>query len=122
MRYKFAKAIASNKEELAKAMGLQEVEWTGKVASDFIDKNMRESDQAFKKFQEVFEKYVLAVRLAEQIQDKQRRGIEIAAARRQLAELRRMAGVNSNFPLFQGVPPNWFQEQEEELKKIAARP
>jgi hypothetical protein len=122
VRYKFAKAIVSTKEELAKAMGLQEVEWVGQAASDFIDKNMRDSDQAFKRFEEVYQKYGLAFTVAEQLQDKPRRTAEVAVARRHLAELRRMAGVNANFPLFQGVTPEWFQLQEEELKKIAARP
>lgn len=122
IRTKFAKGIADTREELAKALGLQEVEWAGKEASDFIDKNIRENDMVEKRNQVTLQKYLDAIGLAQQLQDKERRGQQLAIAKRLLAELRRMIQVNPTFEFHLGIPPEWFTEQEELIKRLSQGP
>lgn len=122
VKFKFAKGIAATKEEVTKVLGLQEVEWVAPEATELVDRSMRDSDREYKRFQEVYQKYQLALNLASQLPDKERRGAQVAIARRHLADLRRIMGTNPNFPGFLGVPDNWFQQQEEIIKEILARP
>lgn len=122
VKLKFARGIAATPDELAKAMGLQEYEFGGKEAADFIDKSMREADKSEKRFEEVVQKYQLAVGLAQQLQgdaNKKKRGEQIALARRHLAELRRLYDANPFHGRSIGASPEWFQQQEEMLRKLA---
>ena len=122
VKFKFAKGIADTREQLAKAMGLQEVEWVAQDATDLIDKNMRDVDSSYKRFNAVIQKYEAAAALADQIDDKQRRGIMLADAKRYLAEIKQMLGLNPNFAGFIGLPDGWVPTQEERLKKIGQKP
>lgn len=122
VKFKFAKGIADTKEQLAKVMGLQEVEWVAQDATDLVDKNMRDVDSSYKRFNAVYEKYERAAGLADQIDDKQRRGIMLADAKKFLAEIKQMLGTNPNFGGFIGMPDGWVPVQEERLKKIAQKP
>jgi RNA binding exosome subunit len=122
IRFKFGRGIANTKEELAKAMGLQEVEWVAQDATDLIDKSIRDNDAAEKRNKEVLEKYLLHIGLAEQLPDKDRRGAELSIAKKLLAELRRMVSLNPNFVFHLGIPPEWFAQQDELIKRIAGRP
>jgi hypothetical protein len=115
IQFKFGKGIAATKEELAKAMGLQEVEWAGQAATDLINKSIADNDAAEKHLESVYKKYELAISLAEQL-DKERRGIELAKAKKLLAEIKQM----NNFA--HQIPPDWFDEQEELIKKLAQKP
>ena len=119
VKYKFARAIAATKEELAKAMGLNEVEWVAQDATDYVDQNMRECDKSEKTFQNAYEKFAIAYNLAAQIQDCKARGSQIAIARRYLSEMRRLTNVNPNFGLMRGVDEDWFRQRDEELRKLA---
>jgi hypothetical protein len=122
VKTKFAKGIADTKEELAKRMGLQEVEWVGQAATDLIDKSIKDTDGVEKHFQSVYQKYRLAIGLADQLPDKERRGIELAKARKLLAELKQMLRINPNLQDFIGVPDGWLEEQEELIRKLAQKP
>ena len=117
LRYKFAAGIAATKEELAKAMGLNEVEWVAQDATDYIDQAMRDATKAEKNIQIVAEKYDTAFNLASQLQDCKQRGTQIAIARRYLSELRRLLQASPN--LAPGLNKQWFEEREEELRKLA---
>ncbi|MCW5765254.1 MAG: hypothetical protein KIT68_04695 [Phycisphaeraceae bacterium] len=121
VRFKFAKGIAATKEDLVKVMGLNEVEWAGKEASDFLDRNMRESDRTQKRITELQTKYQLALNAARQLQDRQLRGQEIGKARQALNEMKRWINVNPNFALMTGMTPEWFSQQEEILKELMRR-
>ncbi|MBY0312460.1 MAG: hypothetical protein K2W85_10345 [Phycisphaerales bacterium] len=122
VKTKFAKGIADTREELAKAMDLQEVEWVAPEASAMIDKSLRENDATSKRFNEIATKYQEAVQLAASLQDKERRGQMIAQARRFLNELKTAVGRNPNFPLMYGTDDEWFAEQEELLRNLAKGP
>lgn len=122
VRTKFARGVAGTKEELAKAMGLQEVEWVGQAATDLIDKSIRDNDGADKYNQKIRQKYLLAVSVADQLPDKERRGVQLAKARQFLNELRNMAKLNPNFEFHLGLTKEWFEQQEEILKRIAQKP
>ncbi len=114
---KFSMGTAATKEELAKAMGLAEVEWAGKEAADFIDKNMRDNDRAAKKFRTIYEKYEMCVKGAASLQD-DRRKTEVGVARRHLEELKSIMKLNGNVALIAGASPEWFRKQEELLKDL----
>ncbi|MBY0262859.1 MAG: hypothetical protein K2Q20_10975 [Phycisphaerales bacterium] len=120
----FGRGIANTKEDLARAMGLQEVEWVGQDISKAIDDNIRENDRIEKRNGESFARYQTAMGLAQGLQDKQRRGQQISIARRALEEIRRFVRTNPNFMFHFGVnlSPEWFQAQEEELKRLGALP
>jgi hypothetical protein len=122
VKYKFAKGIAANKDELVKKMGLQEVEWVAQDATDMIDRSLRDNDAAYKRFDELLKKYQLAIGVAEQAPDKERRGIQLGIAKRLLAELKQKLALNPNFPMFLGIPDEWFGEQEELIRKLAQQP
>ena len=122
VKYKFAKGIAANKEELAKAMGLQEVEWVGQDAIAQIDQSLRDNDAAYRRFNELRTKYDLAIGTAESAPDKERRGIQLGIAKRLLAELKQKLALNPNFKLFVGLPEEWFHDQEELIKRLALKP
>ncbi len=122
VKYKFAKGIAANREQLARAMGLQEVEWVAQDASDLIDHSLRDNDSAYKRFNELRTKYDIAMGAAEQAPDKERRGAQLGIAKRLLAELKQKLALNPNFPMFIGLPEDWFREQEELIKKLAQKP
>lgn len=119
VKFKFAKGIASTKEELAKVMGLNEVEWVGKAASDYIDNNMRETDKVAKRIAELQAKYEMALNAARQLQDPQLRAQELGKARQALNEMKRWVSVNPNLAQFTGLTREWFAEQEELLKRLA---
>jgi hypothetical protein len=124
MKYKFGRGVADTKEELVKAMGIQEAEFVAQDASDYIDKSIRDNDAVDKHNKVVFQKYQLAMSLAEQLPDKERRGIELAKARRLLSEIRGFVKLNPNFQFHMGVDlsPEWFKAQEDEIKRLASLP
>lgn len=122
VKTKFARGIADTKEELAKAMDLQEVEWVGKDAATVIDKSLRDNDATSKRFNEIATKYEEAVAAARAVQDKERRGQMISQARKFLNELRSAVGRNPNFPLMYGTDDEWFAQQEEMLRNLAKGP
>ncbi len=122
IQFKFGRGIAADKEQLAKAMGLQEVEWAGQAATDLINKSIADNDAVEKHNKNVLQKYQLAIGLAQQLQDKERRGIELAKAKKLLAELRQMVKLNPNFEFHLGIPAEWFTAQDELIKRLAALP
>lgn len=119
VKFKFSKGIAATREELAQAMGLQEVEWVGQKASDYIDDNMRAADRTEKRVGLVYQQYAETVGYAASMQDETKRGAFIAKARRFLNELRRYVEVNPNFQLMYPLNDEWFQQQEELLRELA---
>lgn len=119
VKFKFAKGIAATKDELAKVMGLEEVEWVAQDASDYIDENMRECDKSEKSYQNAENKYLTARGLAEQLQNCKDRGGQIAIARRYLAEMRRLAKLNPNFMLMRNYDEEFFRVEDERLRKLA---
>ncbi|MBX3358251.1 MAG: hypothetical protein KF745_07470 [Phycisphaeraceae bacterium] len=115
---KFARGVAATLPELMTEMGISEWELTGKAASDLIDESLRKCDETNKKMQEMLIKYRLAVEQAAQQQDRQRRGAEVSRARAHLNEIRQAIKVNPNFELLQNLTKEWFEEQEELLKRL----
>lgn len=122
VQFGFARGVAANNDELAKAMGLQEVEWVALDATNLVDKSIKDNDAAEKRNQEVLRKYMFHIGLAQQLPDKQRRGAELAICKRLLNELKTMVKLNPNFEFHLGIPPEWFVEQDELIKKLAALP
>jgi hypothetical protein len=100
--YKFAKAIAMTKEELAEAMfgtGV-EYEWAGHEASDIVDNSIRTNDKASKEAIEVAVKYARAIAEAAQIQDRDDRGAAVGRARKMLNQLESWVKGNPNLEFF----------------------
>jgi hypothetical protein len=122
VKFKFARGIAATKEELARAMGIREPVWVAQDATDLVDRSLHDNDSAYKAFNKLFEEYQFHIKLAAQLQDKERRGIELAHAKRLLGELKQKLALNPNFPLFVGASPEWFREQEDLIHKLAQLP
>lgn len=126
VKYKFAKAIAADKEELATAMLGQGVEYVfaGREASDYIDNQMRTNDKANKEAIEVVVKYARAIQEAASIQDREERGAAVGRAKRMLAQLESWVKANPNQRFLLGgyvggvLDREWFAIQRERLREL----
>lgn len=118
VKVKFARGIAATPEELVKVMGLQEVEWAGQAATDYIDQSMRDNDRTEKRLGEIIQKYAMAVQFAQGAQDRQQRAAQVGRAQRYLNEMRRWFKMNPNFELLYGFDDAWFEAQERMLKDL----
>lgn len=126
VKYKFAKAIALSKEELAEAMlgpGVEYV-WAGREASELVDNSIRTNDKANKEAIEVVVKYVRAIAAATQLQDPQERGAEVGRARKMLNQLEAWVKQNPNLEFFLAqyagalLSREWFTIQRELLRDL----
>lgn len=118
VRLKFAKGIAKDKEELAKVMGINEVVWAGEEASRFVDESLKLADKGQKRWQTVYQQYGIQIQFASQEQDRQKRGSFVGKARQYLNELHKMYNDNPNFGMVTGMPPNFFDEEEQRLRDL----
>lgn len=119
LKYKFSLGTAATPEELVAAMGLKEVEWVAKDATEFVDKSLRDNDKSEKNYAIVYEKFAIAANLASQLQDCKERGEQIGIARRYLNELKRLNALNPNFGFMRDMDDEWFKAQEDALRKLA---
>ncbi len=132
-RFKFSKGTASNLDELAKAMGLTEVEWVGEWRKGYLwpickAEQLQMDYRAKVHTDEVntnqyIDSYQNAIGAAQAEQDRQRRGAMVSRARDALKKIVRMVENNPNFALtIIGIDPakfkEWVAEQEEMLRNL----
>jgi hypothetical protein len=120
MKYGFGKGVASTKEELAKVMGINEVEFAGEAAANLIDRNMRDNDRAEKQMNDLRGRYESALAAARASQG-DRRKQEVGIARQRLNQLRQTVKLNPIFEMFSGMDREWFSLQEEILRELLKR-
>jgi membrane-bound ClpP family serine protease len=136
VRYRFARAIVGNIDELGKAMGYSEVEWVGKTVPGVpypvsrAEQYMREfrdrSDQDSRNTRRYFMEYNQAVQIASGMPADER-GPFIGRARRALDRIRAMIANNPNFAylvLNVNTPQEyreWLEQREEELRQLSRR-
>lgn len=129
----FATGIADTLDELAKAMGLTEVEWVGEEVKG-VPWPVSKADRHLWRFREqtardeqsineYFDGYNVAVALAQQAPQEDR-GKFIGFARRSLNSIVRMVDNNPNLSLFilnasEEDFRKWVREQEEMLRDLA---
>jgi hypothetical protein len=133
MKYKFAKGIANDIDELGKAMGYPEVIWVGEQVPNVpypvckAEKLQRDfRAQAFddeKRLREYEELYERSLQLAEGA-PKADRGKYITRARENFEKIKKMIKNNPNFALRKfGIDPekwnDFVQREEERIRKIA---
>jgi hypothetical protein len=122
VKFKFARGIADTPDDLAKVMGIDEVEWAGKEAIKFIDENMAYNDRMERHMNEYFAKYQMSVQAARALpgeENKSRRVGEVNLARRALDEMERAGKINPNIWMMNGIRPQFFTQQREMLKELA---
>lgn len=127
-RFKFSRGTARTKEDIARLMGYTEVEWVGKEKPGYLwpvskaeERQIRwreEVKEAEGRFGEYVTKYQLAIANAQSSQDKQGRASFVNRARQALDTLKQIARKHPNFVLLFNLTPEWFQEQEEFLRKL----
>jgi len=118
----FSSGTASTPEELMKVMGINEYEFVAKDVSEFMDRNITESDRMHKRFTESRSKYQLALGAAEQFQgDNERQDIAIGRARQALRTMQETQRTSPNILMFNNVNVEWFAEQERILKALQRR-
>lgn len=135
VKYKFAKGIAADINELGKLMGYSEVEWVGKTvpgvpypvskAEDQIRHFREQVHQDQARLQEYWTQYQQAFALAAGSPPEDR-GKFIAKCREALGRIERMVKNNPNFAFltFNRLPEDfkyWVQDREEELRKLQQR-
>lgn len=127
-KFKFSRGTAATKEELAKQMGYQEIEWVGKPKngyswpiSDAEEMQLKwraDITEAQARLNEYFQKYGLAVQTAQSMQNKTDRAAWVAKARGHLDFLRQLAKRFPNIGLMVGINDEWFKDQEEMLRQL----
>lgn len=127
-KFKFSRGTAATKEELAKQMGYQEIEWVGKPKngyswpiSDAEEMQLKwraDITEAQARLNEYFQKYGMAVQTAQSMQNKTDRAAWVAKARGHLDFLRQLAKRFPNIGLMVGINDEWFKEQEEMLRRL----
>lgn len=127
-RFKFSRGTAANKDELARLMGYNEVEWVGKEKPGYLwpvskaeERQLRwreEVSEAEGRFGEYVQKYQLAVANAQSSGDRQGRAAFVNRARQALETLKQIARKHPNFVLFYNLTPDFFAEQEELLRRL----
>jgi hypothetical protein len=126
-RVKFSKGTAADVDELAKAMGLSEVEWVGRKDKEYTWPISKAEDNLlrFRKqtkadeasFQRYYINMIRYMGLAQQANE-QERGKFLGQARTALNQIRNMVRNNPNFALLQWGGPDEFKEWVEEQEKI----
>jgi hypothetical protein len=118
VRFGFARAIVATKEELPAAMGIREYSWGGEEAARKIDEDMRAADRSEKQWELKLRELELNAGIAEQTPDRADRGKFVGRAINALKELRSLARANPGMPAMYGFGPGWFDETEEQLRKL----
>jgi hypothetical protein len=121
VKYGIAKGIAGTREELAKAMGLNEVEWAGEDATKLIDRSIRDNDRIQNQLNDTMGRYNNSVSAAAGMNGNRRRQ-EVGIARQRLAEIRRLVKTNPTIGLMGGIGDEWFAKQEDILRDLNKGP
>lgn len=127
-KFKFSRGTAATKEELAKMMGYQEIDWVGKPkkgyawpvsdAEEMQIKWRTDITEAQARLNEYFQKYGMAVQTAQSMQNRTDRAAWVAKARGHLDFLRQLVKRFPNVGLMVGVNDEWFTQQEELLRQL----
>ncbi|QOJ00426.1 MAG: hypothetical protein HRU70_07965 [Phycisphaeraceae bacterium] len=132
-RFKFSKGTAGTLDELARKMGLTEVEWVGRKDPKYFYPVSKAEEitlkfrEAVKRDQEnlqrYFRNYQANIAMARQAQDEQERGKWVNLARRELENIRRMVRNNPNIALLSMnmLPEDfdeWYEQQEKLLRDL----
>lgn len=121
----FSKGTAATVPELMKAMGIEEYDIVAKEASKYIDDFAIQAQRTVDEANEVGRKYILALNLAANLQDRSLRLQEIGIARKYLGQMKKWVELN---PVFRRhvagsvgaeLSNAWFDEQERILKELA---
>lgn len=119
VKFGIAKGIASTLDELMQQMGIEEYEVAGRSATDLVDRRMRDADFTVRRLNEVRTNYEIALQLAAGLpQGSTERGGQLQRARRFLRQMRQMVSINPNFEPMYGMTDEWFEEQEERIRRL----
>jgi hypothetical protein len=116
MKYRVANGIAATRDELARAMGLREVEWVGREGAHLIERSMKRADQAHKEFDTLLASYRMVLEGARAVQDRRARIREVGVARRKLHEIEGCLRISPQ--LAQRLPAGWIEDQEMLLRAL----
>jgi hypothetical protein len=131
-KVKFSSGTASTMDELAKAMGLTEVEWVGRKDKEYIWPISRAEDEMlrFRKqtkldessLNRYYNNFLNFMQLAQQANDQERPKF-LGQARTALSQIKNMVKNNPNFALLQWGGPDqfkeWVEEREKEIRELA---
>lgn len=129
---KFAKGVAATKEELAKLMGYQEVEWAGSEkrgelwplsrGEEHIRRFRDKTYEDNRRLNEYFEAYTTAIARAQGMQDRKDRAKFVGRARQYLEKIKAMVENNENMSIIIGFLPSefrdWVEAQEKLLREL----
>jgi hypothetical protein len=131
-KVKFSSGTASTMDELAKAMGLTEVEWVGRKDKEYIWPISKAEDEMlrFRKqtkldessLNRYYNNFLNFMQLAQQANDRER-GKFLGQARQALNQIKNMVKNNPNFALLQWGGPDefkqWVEEREKDIRELA---
>jgi hypothetical protein len=121
LKFGISKGTVDTKDELLSAMGIAEWVEVGQAG----EKYQKEFRKAVKEVQarigEISAKYDMATKTAQSASNETDRGLYIGRARNHLNELRSLVRRAPSVEKYMGFDKQWFQDREEELRKMAKR-
>jgi hypothetical protein len=98
--------LASTRDELARGLGLSNIEWTGQAANEQLQHITRQQVQARTQFYDLRQKYDDAVRAAHQEPDTAKRAAARKRARAVLTDLRHLLKKHPHSAWLWGITPH----------------
>ncbi len=119
----FSSATAATRDELAAALGLKEVQWTGLTAAKVIDDNTLACDVARKSFAQNYQELTMSIgaaeRLVAQSAERARREIEVTDARANLKAVRQALEINPRIGTLAGVNQIGLDKVERRIDELS---
>lgn len=119
VKFGVAKGIADTKSELMQAMGITEWVEVAKEADEYQQEFRQSVQTAQARFNEIGAKWEMSLNAARSASNESDRGLYVGRARNVLNELRALVRRAPSLEKYNGLDKQWFQEREEELRKIA---
>lgn len=117
VKFKIAKGIADNKNELMDVLGVTEWVETGHEADEYLRQFRDDSWTAQARMNELFTRFIVAVQLAAGAENEQDEGEQVGKARRVIGQLKSYARRVPALEKYQGLTPEFFREIEELLRE-----
>lgn len=122
VKFRVASGICETKDELVKHLGYTEWVEVGQEAEERMIEYLEDTKRAEARIRELAEKYILAVGIAESMQDRRERGRWVGQARNHLNEVKSIVRRSPPMRRFNNVgielSDRFFREQEEYLRDL----
>jgi hypothetical protein len=127
VRFKVVRAIASDREALARAMGIEHVEWVGAAASAAVDAELRQAEIDYSTAIDDSSRYLLLIQWIEAAREPVYRSELVEQAKTRLAAVEKILKKRPAFARGVGLmggyllDDEYFELQREKLRKLEGK-